>query len=155
MARRRRSELFRLGIGLVALATFVAMLGRLNLAGADWWLIASLAAAGILALEFPLHISLSVKVSVASAVFFAAVLLLPVWQAALLVGLLQAVDICVAAYRKIRRTHERPPVAVAINVLFNGGQAYLAAALGGELLAAGGVSARNGLSGPFDALLLI
>ena len=155
MAPRRRSELFRLAIGLVALGTFAATLGRLDVASAEWWLIASLAAAGILALEFPLHISLSVKVSVASAVFFAAVLLLPVWQAAALVGVLQAVDICVAAYRKIRRTGERPPLAVAINVLFNGGQAYLAAALGGLLLLAGGVSARSGLAGPQEALLLV
>ncbi len=155
MAPRRRSELFRLGIGLVALGTFAATLGRWSPASAEWWLIASLAAAGILALEFPLHISLSVKVSVASAVFFAAVLLLPVWEAAALVGALQAVDICVAAYRKIRRTGERPPRAVAINVLFNGAQAYLAAALGGLLLLAGGVSARSGLAGPLDALLLV
>ena len=155
MAPRRRSELFRLGIGLIALVTFVATLGRWGLASAEWWLIVSLAAAGILALEFPLHISLSVKVSVASGVFFAAVLLLPVWQAAALVGVLQAVDICVAAFRKIRRTGERPPRAVAINVLFNGGQAYLAAALGGLLLLAGGVSARSGLAGPLDALLLV
>src|SRR5207248_1948250 len=146
MAPRRRSEVFRLGIGVVALATLVATLGRLNLAAADWWLIVSLAAAGILALEFPLHISLSVKVSVASAVFFAAVLLLPVWQSAALVGALQAADICVAAFRKIRRTRERPPRAVAINVLFNGGQAYLAGLLGALLLASDGVSARTGLA---------
>ena len=155
MSPRRRSELFRLGIGLVALGTVVATASRLDLARADWWLIVSLAAAGILALEFPLHISLSVKVSVASAVFFAAVLLLPVWQAAALVGILQAVDICVAAYRKIRRTGERPPRAVAVNVLFNGGQAYLAAALGGLLLLDGGVSATSGLGGPLAALLLV
>src|SRR5215470_7818606 len=100
MTGRRQSELFRLGVGFVALAAFAVTLGRLGLARADWWLIFSLAAAGILALEFPLQISLSVKVSVASAVFFAGVLLLPVWQAAALVGVMQAVDICVAAYRK-------------------------------------------------------
>src|SRR5207237_9142822 len=155
MAPRRRSELFRLGIGVVALAILVATVGRLNLATADWWLIVSLAAAGILALEFPLHISLSVKVSVASAVFFAAVLLLPVWQAAALVGALQAADICVAAFRKIRRTRERPPRAVAINVLFNGGQPYLAGLLGACRLASEGVSARTGLAGPLDALVLV
>jgi hypothetical protein len=131
VARRRLSEVFRLGVGLAALGAFAATFGRLGLAHADWWLIASLATAGILALEFPLQISLSVKVSVASAVFFASVLLLPVWQAAALAGLLQSVDICVAAYRKVRRTGERPPPVVALNVLFNGAQAYLAATLGG------------------------
>src|SRR5438045_4320008 len=156
MAPRRRSEVFRLGIGVVALATLVATLGRLNLAAADWWLIVSLAAAGILALEFPLHISLSVKVSVASAVFFAAVLLLPVWQAAALVGGLQAVDIGLAAFRKVRATRQAPPLrAIGINIIFNGGQAYFSALAAGAVLAAGGVSARSGLAGPQDALVLV
>jgi len=156
MSPRRRSELYRLGVGLVALTTFGGTLGRLPAGGADWWLIASLSAAGLLALEFPLHISLSVKVSVASAVFFAAVLLLPPWQAAALVGALQALDICVAAFRKVRATRERPPVrAVAINVLFNGGQAYLSALVAGLLLGSAGVSARTGLAGPGDAFTLI
>src|SRR5690348_7135225 len=128
MAPRRRSELFRLTIGIVAFAAFLATLGRVGMGGVDWWLVVSLAAAGILALEFPLHISLSVKVSVASAVFFAAVLLLPVLLAAALVGGLQALDICIAAFRKVRATREQPPLrAIAINVLFNGGQAYLSA----------------------------
>jgi len=43
---------------------------------------AALLAAGVLAQQFPLHISLSEKVSVSSAVFFASILLLPPWQAA-------------------------------------------------------------------------
>jgi len=141
---------------VVALAVLVASAARLATGGVEWWLVASLAASGILALEFPLHVSLSVKVSVASAVFFAAVLLLPVWQAAALVGALQAVDIGVAAFRKVRTTRERPPWrAVAINFLFNGAQAYLAALAGGLLLAGFGVSVRNGLAGPRDAFILI
>src|SRR5438094_451574 len=156
MAPRRRSELYRLGVGAVALAIFVTTLGRLQAGGLEWWLVASLSATGLLALEFPLHISLSVKVSVASAVFFAAVLLLPVAQAAALVGALQALDISVAAVRKIRRTRERPPVhAVAINLLFNGGQAYLSALLGGLLLQFAGVSARTGLADAEGALALV
>ena len=156
MAPRRRSELYRLGVGAVALAIFVTTLGRLQAGGLEWWLVASLSATGLLALEFPLHISLSVKVSVASAVFFAAVLLLPVAQAAALVGALQALDISVAAVRKIRRTRERPPLrAIAINLLFNGGQAYLSALIGGLLLQSAGVSARTGLAGAEGALALV
>jgi putative nucleotidyltransferase with HDIG domain len=155
MSPRRRSELFRLAIGLIAIAIASASAPRLAGATADWWLIASLAATAILALEFPLHVNLNTKVSVASAVFFAAVLLLPLWQAALLVGLLQAADICLAAARRIRATRERPPVrAVAVNILFNGGQAYLAALASGALLAAAGVSARGGLAGAPDVLVL-
>lgn len=155
MAPRRRSELYRLAVGLAAVAIFAATLGRLD-ARFGWWLIVAIAAAGILALEFPLHVSLSEKMSVAAAVFFAAALLLSPWQAAALVGLLQAVDICLAAVRKVRATREHPPVrAIAINVVFNGGQAYLSTLAAGLVLSAGGVSARGGLSGPVDALVLI
>ncbi|HKW60818.1 MAG TPA: HD-GYP domain-containing protein [Candidatus Dormibacteraeota bacterium] len=153
---RRRSELYRLGVGAAALAVAVATAGRLVAGSVDWWLVASLSAAGILALEFPLHISLNFKVSIAAAVFFAAVLLLPVLQAAVLVGLLQAVDIVVAATRRVRATREKPPMrTIAVNVLFNGAQAYLAALAGGGLLAAADVSARTGLGGPEAALWLI
>src|SRR5206468_11493528 len=122
----------------------------------DWWLAVSLAVTGILALEFPLHINISAKVSVASAVFFAAVLLLPVWQAALLVGLLQAADVCLAAARKIRTTREQPAWrAIATNLIFNGGQAYFAALGSGAVLSAGGVSARTWLGGADDAAVLV
>jgi putative nucleotidyltransferase with HDIG domain len=156
LAPRRRSELYRLGVGLAAVAILATASGRLLDARADWWLIASIAAAGILALEFPLHISLSEKMSVATAVFFAALLLLPAWQAAALVGALQASDICLAAFKKVRATRERPPVrAVAINVIFNGGQAYLSTLAAGLLLSAGGVSARGGLTAPADVLVLV
>jgi HD-GYP domain-containing protein (c-di-GMP phosphodiesterase class II) len=156
MGPRRRSELYRLGVGAAALLVAATTVGRLAVNGGDWWLVASLSAAGILALEFPLHISLNFKVSIAAAVFFAAVLLLPVLQAAALVGVLQATDIVVAAVRRVRATREDPPVrTIAINVLFNGAQAYLAALAGGGLLAAVGVSARTGLAGPAAALWLI
>ena len=136
-------------------AILVATAGRLAVRPEDWLLIVSVAAAGILALEFPLHISLSEKVSVASAVFFAGVLLLPVWQAAALVGALQATDICLVAFRKVRSTRERPPMrAIAISVLFNGGQAYLSTLAAGLVLAVGGVSARAVVSG-LDSILAI
>jgi len=139
----------------VAVAILAATSGRLLEARAEWWLIASIAAAGIFALEFPLHISLNEKMSVATAVFFAAVLLLPAWQAAALVGALQAADICLAAFKKVGATREQPPLrAIAINLVFNGGQAYLSTLAAALLLAAGGVSARSGLTGPADVLVL-
>jgi putative nucleotidyltransferase with HDIG domain len=156
MTPRRRSEAFRIGVGMAAITVAIASLPVLAERSADWWLIASLALTAILALEFPLHININTKVSVASAVFFAAVLLLSPWQAALLVGALQATDICIGAVRKVRATRERPPLrAVAINIVFNGGQAYLAALAAGGLLVAAGVSAHTGLAGPRDALVLI
>jgi len=156
LSPRRRSELFRLAVGLAAVGTVAVNGGRLEEEPADWWLIASIAVTAILALEFPLHINISAKVSVASAVFFAAVLLLPVWQAATLVGGLQAVDIGLAAFRKVRATRQGPPLrAIGINIIFNGGQAYFSALAAGAVLAAGGVSARSGLAGPQDALVLV
>lgn len=156
MGPRRRSELYRLGVGAIVLAVAGSTASTMGANGVDWWLIASLSAAGILALEFPVHLSLNFKVSVAAAVFFAAVLLLPALQAAALVGVLQALDIVVAAVRRVRATREEPPVrTIAINVLFNGAQAYLAALAGGSLLAAAGVSAWTGLAGPAEALWLI
>ena len=155
MSPRRRSELFRVAVGVVAIGVAGAGVSRLAAEPADWWLIASLAVTAILALEFPLHVNLNTKVSVASAVFFAAVLLVPVWQAALLVGALQAADICIAAGRRVRATRERPPVrAVVINIVFNGGQAYLAALAAGTVLAVSGVSARTAPGGPADVLIL-
>jgi putative nucleotidyltransferase with HDIG domain len=156
MSPRRRSELFRTAVGVIAIVVALLDAPRVAQGGADWWLIASLAVTAILALEFPLHVNINTKVSVASAVFFAAVLLLPVWQAALLVGSLQATDICIAAARKIRATRERPPVrAIVINIVFNGGQAYLSALAAGSLLAWTGVSARSGPDGAVDVIVLV
>ena len=152
MAPRTRSEVYRLTVAAFAVSVFLASAPRLLQLPVDWWLVASLGVGGILALEFPLHISLSVKVSVASAVFFAALLLLPVWQAAALVGALQACDITIAAFRKVRATRETPPVrAIATNVAFNGGQAYLSTLAAGIPLSAAGVSAHTGLHQPVDA----
>ncbi len=155
MSPRERSELYRLGVGAAALAILVATGSRLVVRGEDWLLVAPIALAGILALEFPIHVGLSEKVSVASAVFFAAVLLLPVWQAAALVGAMQATDICIAAVRKVRRSRERPPYrAIAINIFFNGGQAYFSALAAGLLLSAAGVSVRN-LAQVTDLLVIV
>ena len=156
MTPRRRSEVYRVGVGLAAVALFVVGLGRLDAGHANWWLVGSLALAGILALEFPLHVHLTEKASVATAVFFASVLLLPAWQAAGLVGTLQAGDLCIAAARRVWRKRERPPVkAVALNVAFNGGQAYLVTLATGLVLAAGGVSANSGIRDVAGAVVLV
>ena len=142
-------------MGLAAIVLIAANVKGLSTGHPDGWLVGMLALAGILALEFPLHASINEKLSVASAVFFAAVLLLPMWQAAALVGGLQAADLCIAALRRTLATHETPPLrAVGINIVFNGGQAYLSALAAGWLLAGGGVSARNGLAGPQDVAVV-
>jgi len=156
MAPRQRSELYRLGVGAVAAGILAATFGRLLHSHVDWWVIGSLAVAGVLALAFPLQLNLSTKMSVASAVFFAAVLLLPVWQAAALVAVLQDVDIVRTAIKRTRATRERPPLrAIGLSLLFNGGQAYLSALAAGLVLSAGGVSAWSGLRGSAGDLALI
>lgn len=156
MAPRQRSELYRLGVGAVAAGILAATFGRLLHSHFDWWLIASLAVAGVLALAFPLQINLNTKMSVASAVFYAAVLLAPAWQAAALVALVQGADICRTAIKRARATRERPPVrAIGISLVFNGGQAYLSTLAAGLVLAAGGVSAATGLRGSANDLALI
>ena len=148
MSPRRRSELFRIAVGVVATVVAAASVPpMLAEPRPNWWLVTSLALTALLALEFPLHINVNTKVSVASSVFFAAVLLLPVWQAAALVGSLQAADICIAAVRKIRATREQPPMrAIAVNVVFNGGQAYLAALAAGIVLALSGAGAMHAVA---------
>ena len=156
MTPRQRSELYRVGVGLVALAIFAGTAGPLTRDHPDWWLVTALAVAGILALEFPLHVNISEKVSVATAVFFAAILLLPMWQAAALVGALQAIDICIAAFRKSRLRKERPPMrAIASSIVFNGGQASLSTLAAAFLLSSLGVSARAGLAGPAAVVVLV
>jgi putative nucleotidyltransferase with HDIG domain len=127
------------------------MLDRLKAAGPApaWWLVAMLAVAGLLALRFPLHISVSVKVSVATAVWFAAVLVLPAWQAPALVAAMLAVNVALAAARRARATREKPPLGtIALSVLFNAGQGYISVLAAGLVLSAAGVSARDDLTAP-------
>ena len=135
MTPRQRSELYRLGVGLVAVGTLAATAGRLVAGPFDWWLIASIAVAGSLALAFPLQINLSTKMSVASAVFFAAAIVLPSWEAAALVALLQVAEVFRAAIRRVRATGEKPPPrAIGLGAVFNGGQAYLSVLAAGLVL---------------------
>ena len=156
MTPRRRSELYRLAVGLAAVAVCAIDLSGHPAGHIDLWLAGSLAVAGILALEFPMHINLSHKLSVGTAVFFAAVLLLPAWAAALLVAGVQAVDLWIQALRRVAATHERPPIGtIGLGVLFNAGQAYIAALAAGLILQAGGVSAGSGLSTPLQGLVLV
>ncbi|MGH7764255.1 MAG: HD-GYP domain-containing protein [Candidatus Dormibacteraceae bacterium] len=155
MSPRRRSELYRLGVGLVAVAVAAATAGRLG-GRLDWWLIGSLFVAGILALRFPIYFSLSQKVSVVSAVFFAAALALPVWQAAAVAAASLATESMLAAYRKVRSTRENPPLgAIGLSLLFNAGQGYLGVAAAGLVLAGAGVNAASGLSRSLDAVAIV
>src|ERR1700692_4514252 len=121
MAPRRRYELYRLAVICGAAGLFAAGLPQLS-AGrpAEWGLVAFLLGGGVLAQQFMLHISLRQKVSVDSAVFFAAMLLLPAWQAAAVVAVTQAIDVVIAAWRRMRAIREMPPVGeIGLSLLFN------------------------------------
>jgi putative nucleotidyltransferase with HDIG domain len=147
MAPRRRLELYRLVVVFAAVGIFVAGLPRLGTRPVEWWLVISLLVAGVLAQQFPLHISLNQKVSVDSAVLFAAVLLLPAWQAAVLVAVTQAIAVVVAAARRMWFSKEKPPLGeIGLSLLFNAAQLYIATLAAGLCLSLGGVSARSGLT---------
>jgi putative nucleotidyltransferase with HDIG domain len=114
-----------------------------------------LAVAGFLAARFPFHLSVSVKVSVATAVWFATVLLLPVWQAAALVGATMAANVAFASFRRAWATREKPPLGtIALLLLFNAGQGYLSVLAAGLVLSAAGTSAYGRLI-PVDALAIV
>jgi putative nucleotidyltransferase with HDIG domain len=156
LAPRRRSELYRLAVGLAAAAIFAATFRELGATAADPWIVASLALGGLLALQFPLQVSLSEKVSVATAVFFAAVLLLPAAQAAALVGAIAGADTAISAGRRVVRKRERPPLGVvSLSLVFNAAQLYLSAFAAGLVLLAAGVTADGGIKSAPDAVALI
>jgi len=148
VAPRRRSELYRLAVVCGAAGFLLAGLSRLTGSRpVEWWLVILLLGAGVLAQQFPLHISLSQKVSVDSAVFFAALLLLTAWQAATTVAVTQAIGIVMAASRRMRATKEKPPLGeIGLSVLFNAGQLYISSIAAGLYLGAAGVSARSDVS---------
>ncbi len=143
MAPRRRSELYRLTVGILAVGAFAAEIGRLRLGALDQGLAATLVVSGVLAMQFPININLSQKLSVASAVFFASALLLPVWDAAALVGLVALLDTTISFARKALVMRETPPWGLlALSALFNSGQLYLSVFAAGLVLRSAGVSAH-------------
>ncbi len=143
MPPRRRSELYRLGVGVAAAATFVTMAGRAGRPPVDLSLASAVLVAGVLAMRFPIHINLSQKVSAGSAVFFAAALVFPAAQAAALVALVSVLDTCISVAKRVIATRESPPWdAVLLSMFFNAGQLYLSTLAAGLLLSGAAVSAR-------------
>src|ERR1700682_2247594 len=102
MAPRQRYEVYRLAVICAATGLFVAGLPRLVRGDTvEWGLVAFLLVAGVLAQQFLLQISLSQRVSVDSAVFFAALLVLPAWQAAAVVAVTQAIGVVIGTWRRL------------------------------------------------------
>ncbi|HKC20728.1 MAG TPA: HD domain-containing phosphohydrolase [Candidatus Dormibacteraeota bacterium] len=155
MRPHRQSELYRLAVGLCALGVLVLNAPKLGRPAPDAALIALLVVSGVLAEQFPVNVNLTQKVSVASAIFFATALLLPPFQAATLIGAISVLNSAVAVLRRAARTRERPPVGVAISLLFNAGQLYFAVLAAAGILAAAGVSAGRGFAGLDAAVAII
>ena len=156
MAPRRRSELYRLAVALAAAAVAFATRDHLLAVRPDWPLVVTLGLTGLVALRFPLQVSLAEKFSVASAVFFASALLVPAWDAAVLAAATSAVDTGIAVARKFLRTRERPPFrAVALTLMFNSGQFYFSVLAAGLVVSAGGVSVTRGVPSTEQALTLL
>ncbi|HKW71835.1 MAG TPA: HD domain-containing phosphohydrolase [Candidatus Dormibacteraeota bacterium] len=141
-------------MGLVGLGLIVAGAERAGGVTLDAGLISSLVVAGVLAMQFPIHVNLSQKLSVASAVFFAAALLVPAWEAAAVVAGTSVVDTLISSGRRMVRTRERPPFSVAASLLFNSGQLGLSVLVAATILASGRVSARGALQLP-EGLLVV
>ncbi len=154
--KRRQLEAFRGGLiavaGIAAIGAWMLLPPR----PVDLPLTLVLFVLGVAATQFPLHLSLTHKVSVATAVFFAAVLLVPTQQAALLVAAAALADTLVSVVR--RRWGRTPVVAPPRDVLataaFNLAQGYLAVLAAGAVLALGGVSARTLSAGSFPLIVL-
>lgn len=155
MAPRRLVELYRVAVVLGATGLFVIGLPHFGFRAVEWLLVGSLLLAGVLAHQFPLRISLSQKVSVDSAVFFAAVLLLPAWQAAAMVAATQAIDVVIAASRKMWTSREKLPLGeVGLSLLFNAAQLYIATLAAALCLSLGGVSAHSAITNTAVAIVV-
>ena len=104
---------------------------------------ASLVGLAVLALQFPLSVALTERISVATAVFFAVVLVFPVSQAALLVALASALSGVISMIRKFAADRHLPLSVAVPTILFNSAQSYLSALMAALVLAAFGTSAQT------------
>jgi HD-GYP domain-containing protein (c-di-GMP phosphodiesterase class II) len=122
----------------------------------DWGLALVLLLLAVAATQFPLHLSLTLKVSVATAVFFAAVLLLPAQHAALLAAaaVLASTVVSVVRRRWGPTPAAAPPRDVFATAAFNVAQGYLSVLAAGSVLALGDVSARTLASGAAPLIML-
>lgn len=135
MSRSHRFEVFRYGV--IGLALVIALAaGR---PGFDAGLAVPLFGLGTAALVLPLHLSLTHKVSVATAVFFGAALLLPAPEAAALAAACELASALINVTARSLGTRTAPPAAlVGGTMAFNSAHAYLAVLLAGRVLEAGG-----------------
>lgn len=136
-------------MAVLAAAVLAAAVGPRDAVPGDMARLATVVVLGTAALQFPLHFSLTTKVSPAAAVFFAAVLMLPAQAAAVAVAATVLASTALSVARRVLSSGQPPPAArVVATVLFNAAASYLATLAAGFLLplfgyAPGLVSARG------------
>ena len=135
MGRRSRADLYRLGVVGAALVVVALCAGRLPQDPAIWVRTAAFSAAGAAALQFPLSLSLTNRVSVAAAVFFAGLLILPPLPAAIAAGGASAFASLASVTQRLRSRLPRPQASVvALALSFNAALAFLCVVVPGVLL---------------------
>jgi len=124
------ADLYRLGVAVAGIAVLAAIAPGLPGGGGAWVAAAAFALAGLASLQFPLSLSLTNRVTVASSVFFAALLVLPPALAALVAGSAFALDSAVSVTRRIRSPQPRPPaMVIGLALCFNSAVAVLSVSI--------------------------
>ena len=142
MGRRSRADLYRLGVIVCAALVILALrAGQLPHDPALWLRTAAFTLAGAAALQFPLNLSLTNRVTVAAAVFFAGMLILPPFPAALAAGGAEAFASVVSVTQRLRSRLPRPQASVvALALGFNAALAFLCVVVPAVLLPGGQMS---------------
>jgi putative nucleotidyltransferase with HDIG domain len=135
--QRPRVDLYRLGVVGAALAALLLESGHLWQESPSWLLAAGFVVAGATALQFPLSLSLTNRVTVASAVFFAGLLTLSPLVAAVAAGGASALDAILSVSRLLRSRRSRPqPSVVLLALSFNAALAFLCVLIPASVLPA-------------------
>lgn len=134
MNARARLRLFKAAVASAAAAAAL-IAGPATPDPARLRLTAVLFVLSVIALQFPLHLSLTKKVSLASSAFFATVVLLPAPRAAALAAGAMAFSTAIRVLRQTIETRHLPQLGlVASSTIFGSSQTYLAVLCGGLTL---------------------
>ncbi len=142
-----RLELYRAAVVVTALVAAAAGSAFQPGHHIEWAELALIVVLGTAAEQFPLHVSLTTKVSAAAAVFFAAVLILPALQAAAAVAAADVASTLISVSLRTRAARRAPPFhRVAATLAFNAASSYLAVLAGAAVLALSGYRIADGLA---------
>ncbi len=122
MPSRSTADLYRLAVAATGLGALALTARQLPPPGPAWLVALGFLVAGIAALLFPLRLSLTNRVTVASSVFFAGLLVLPPRLAVLSAALAMFAKSVISVAQRIRHHRPRPPLSViGLALCFNPG----------------------------------